>query len=43
MTADSVAPDSPVAGVILLPAGFDLYSPLGVEWGGVSAEVSFRR
>lgn len=42
-TADSVAPDSPVAGVILLPAGFDLYSPLGVEWGGVSAQVSFRR
>ena len=42
-TADVVAPDSPVAGVILLPASFDLYRPLGVEWGGVSAEVSFRR
>ncbi|HRN17578.1 MAG: hypothetical protein WC972_05610 [Trueperaceae bacterium] len=42
-SAETVAPDAPVAGVVLLPAGFDLYRPLRVEWAGVSAEVSFRR
>ncbi len=40
---ETVGPDAPVAGVVLLPAGFDLYRPLRVEWAGVSAEVSFRR
>lgn len=38
-----VGPAAPVAGVVLLPAAFDLYRPLGVEWAGVSAEVAFRR
>jgi len=40
---ETVSPAAPVAGVVLLPAGFDLYRPLRVEWAGVSAEVSFRR
>lgn len=42
-SAGAVAPDAPVAGVVLLPAGFDLYRPLQVEWAGVSAVVTFRR
>lgn len=40
---DAVGPAAPVAGVVLLPASFDLYRPLEVEWAGVSAEVAFRR
>ncbi len=41
--ADSVGPEGPVAGVVLLPAGFDLYAPLQVEWRGTHAVVTFRR
>lgn len=41
--ADSVGPEEPVAGVVLLPAGFDLYAPLQVEWRGTQAVVTFRR
>ena len=36
-------PAEPVAGVVLLPAGFDLYAPLQVEWRGAQAVVTFRR
>ncbi len=40
---DGVGPTQPVAGVVLLPAGFDLYAPLQVEWNGIPAVVTFRR
>jgi len=38
-----VAPDAPVAGVILLPPTFSLYKPIAVSWGGQTATVTFRR
>ncbi len=41
-SAEKVSPTAPAAGVVLLPPGFNLYRPLRVEWGGVSAEVTFR-
>jgi hypothetical protein len=42
--ADStVAPEAPVAGVILLPPAFSLYKPIAVSWAGVTATVTFRR
>lgn len=41
-SAEQVSPAAPVAGVVLLPPTFNLYRPLRVEWGGVSAEVTFR-
>lgn len=42
-SAETVGPGTPVAGVVLLPAAFDLYRPLVVEWAGIPAEVTFRR
>lgn len=41
-SAEEVSPTAPAAGVVLLPPGFNLYRPLRVEWGGISAEVTFR-
>ncbi|HEX7004157.1 MAG TPA: hypothetical protein VF168_08210 [Trueperaceae bacterium] len=38
-----VAPDAPITGVVLLPAQFDLRSPIEVSWGGTRATVTFRR
>ena len=38
-----VAPDAPVVGVILLPEAFRLNLPLGITWGGVVSEITFRR
>lgn len=42
-SVDRVGPDSPAAVVLLLPAWFDLYSPITVSWQGVRATVTFRR
>lgn len=39
----NVSPDSPVVGVILLPEAFRLDAPLGITWGGVASEITFRR
>jgi hypothetical protein len=39
----TVAPDAPVIGVILLPEAFRLDAPLGITWGGVASEITFRR
>lgn len=41
--AESVAPDAPAAGVILLPPGYSLYRPITVSWSGLTATVTFRR
>jgi hypothetical protein len=40
---NSVAPDAPVIGVILLPEVFRLDAPLGITWSGVASEITFRR
>lgn len=39
---ESVGPDAPAVGVVLLPAGFALDRPLTVRWGELSAEITFR-
>lgn len=37
-----VSPQTPVAGVILLPPAFSLYKPIAVSWAGQTATVTFR-
>lgn len=41
-SSETVSPTEPAAGVVLLPPSFNLYRPLRVEWGDLSAEVTFR-
>lgn len=41
--AAGVAPDAPVAALVLLPPAFSLYRPMRVEWQGSSGEITFRR
>ena len=40
--ASTVGPHSPVVGVVLLPAEFNLREPINVRWGGASATITFR-
>ena len=41
--AESVTPEAPVSGVILVPESSVLTLPLRITWGGVTGEVTFRR
>jgi hypothetical protein len=40
---ETLGPEAPVVAVVLLPESFNLREPIRVRWGGVSAEVTFRR
>lgn len=40
---DSVAPEAPVFGAVLLPSSFSLYRQMRVVWGNAEALVQFRK